>query len=563
MPISRAEAQEVTERFVRDYPGAAALAYRFRSDRYELYGQRGDQLPPQTKGGYSSAPLVFHGRQFNGRVDVPLDAITDKEDMRLTLRHEVLGHYGINTFPPEEKRALLDALIAARDQPSLKPDWNRVDRVYAGDSLAHRAEEVFSFRAEALAPNLQLVARDVEQRGREALQATCLDRTRPLQGQDLDSIVRMVEHGLHTRTRTQQTFPEPGQQYRKDEMEPIQRRGFTDPVKLAAETAAIEMAEKRTEQVLAAYQARPDTFGGRYVAADTFKELMPGFAESRESRSALNGAVHNAAAVLSAEQFRRLVSQPPTEDRDRVVFVTGIPGAGKSSSITSAIADRAAVVFEGQLNNPRAGIEKIDQALRAGYKVDIVAVHVPPELALERTHSRFLDPNNGRGASINVMTDIQAGLPDGLRQIEQRFGQDVRLTVYDNTPGRQSATDGWAAIRNLEKEGNHDQIKQRLQSALEAGHTAGYYSDRFYQQAAGRWPERRLDERNHSAGHRHIEAHGNRPGLSAGNQKQNALSPYAQGKAIAAAGMKPSTPVKTAGAQPGIEPPQGARGRGR
>ena len=70
-------------------------------------------------------------------------------------------------------------------------------------------------------------------------------------------------------------------------MEPIQSRGFTDPDKQAAEAAAIALAEQHTDQVLHDYAARHDTYGGRYVCADTFKELMPGYEASRESRNAL------------------------------------------------------------------------------------------------------------------------------------------------------------------------------------------------------------------------------------------------------------------------------------
>ena len=108
-------------------------------------------------------------------------------------------------------------------------------------------------------------------------------------------------------------------------MEAITTRGFTDPVRIEAEARAIERATKQTDQVLREYAARPDTFGGRYVCADSFKELMPGFAQSRESRSALNGAVHNAAAVLASEQFRRLVDAGPAPGRDTVVFLTSSP----------------------------------------------------------------------------------------------------------------------------------------------------------------------------------------------------------------------------------------------
>lgn len=58
-------------------------------------------------------------------------------------------------------------------------------------------------------------------------------------------------------------------------MDEIKRRGFADPELVAVESAAIKRATNRTDSVLAAYARREDTFDGRYVAADTMKELMP------------------------------------------------------------------------------------------------------------------------------------------------------------------------------------------------------------------------------------------------------------------------------------------------
>ena len=307
-------------------------------------------------------------------------------------------------------------------------------------------------------------------------------------------------------------------------MEPIQSRGFTDPAKQAAEAAAIALAEQHTDQVLRDYAARPDTYGGRYVCADTFKELMPGYGASRASRNALNGAVHNAAAVLSSEQFRRLVEQGPAPGRDTVRFVTGIPGAGKSSSVASAMKANAAVVFEGQLSRPEPTMRKIDHALARGFKVEIVAVHVPPEVALERTNFRFLDPNNGRGASLSVMAEIQGNLPAGLRQIQERYGDRIRFGVLDNTPGHQMGHNGWQAIPLLAKEGDHAHIRQRLDAALEAGYQAGHYSADFYRQAAGKEPAGLPAERSSPIDGGELEAHGNRPGVPGEDSKHDALN---------------------------------------
>lgn len=306
-------------------------------------------------------------------------------------------------------------------------------------------------------------------------------------------------------------------------MELITTRGFTDSNRIEAEARAIERATTQTDQVLREYAARPDTFGGRYVCADSFKELMPGFSQSRESRSTLNGAVHNAAAVLSSEQFRRLIEKGPEPERDTVVFVTGIPGAGKSSTVATAVQGAAAIVFEGQLSRPDPAMQKIEQALDRGFKVEIVAVHVAPEVALDRTNSRYLDPNNGRGASLAVMADIQGNLPAGLRQINERFGDRVGLEVLDNSPGQRRTHEGWQTVSFLEKEGNRDEIYARLSAALDAGYREGRYSAGFYIQAAGRGPlglEAGAWAQDGSGG----QPHGDRPGVPETRSEHHSLS---------------------------------------
>lgn len=312
-------------------------------------------------------------------------------------------------------------------------------------------------------------------------------------------------------------------------MDEIKRRGFADPELVAVESAAIELATRRTDDVLVAYAQRADTFGGRYVAADTMKELMPRFAASAQSRSRFNGAVHNAAAVLSAEQYRRLIEAGPRDGRDKVYFVTGIPGAGKSSSIAFYGREPdVAVVFEGQMSRPGPSIEKMNHALTAGFSVTVVAVHVPPETALDRTNARFMDPHNGRGASIAVMSEIQGELPAGLQQVRDRFGERVFLVVVKNTTEQQRFHSGWGALDILKQEGNREHIKHRLFEALERGYQQGRFSDGFYRQAAGRFPEVGREGQevsgNRGIDRGGIQTHGARSGLSSGDPEKNALS---------------------------------------
>ena len=210
MSLTNAEAQGITNVFLRDYPGALVLGYRFRNTAAELYGEPNSLVPPDMKGGYISLPLVHAGRNYLGRVDIALDNVSNVRDLLLTLRHEVLGHFGTNTFTPPEKRALLDGLIAARNEPSLKPLWDDIDRRYAEHPLDIRAEEVYALHCEGLAPIQHELANTV-QRGMQAFQETCVAPVRTMTAEDLQSISAMVAQGVRERSRTQQTFP--GQNY--------------------------------------------------------------------------------------------------------------------------------------------------------------------------------------------------------------------------------------------------------------------------------------------------------------------------------------------------------------
>jgi hypothetical protein len=71
------------------------------------------------------------------------------------------------------------------------------------------------------------------------------------------------------------------------------------------------------------------SLGGRYVSADLFKETFEEYRASKDSRNRYNAPVHNSAAVLASEYLRRLISAPGQRERDTVILLTGIPGAGR------------------------------------------------------------------------------------------------------------------------------------------------------------------------------------------------------------------------------------------
>ena len=305
--------------------------------------------------------------------------------------------------------------------------------------------------------------------------------------------------------------------------EEIRQNSYNEPDRMRVQEEVARAVERNAERFLAAYQAHPDSFGGRYICADLFKETFPQYAASNEARNRYNNPVHNAAAVLSAEQFRRTIADRSHPERNTVVFLTGCPGAGKTSSIVlrNELPAHFKAVFEGQLSNAATAIPKIQQAIDAGLRPVIYAVHARPETALANTFQRFEDL--GRGASVNTMATIQGGLPAGLEAIREHFGEAIGIKIFDNRDfANRQILAGWNNLELLKSEGNYEQIKQRLTTALEQRRAAGKINEACYRQASGAAP---LGP-GIGMGPEHLardEAHGRGPGISGDRQEASFL----------------------------------------
>ena len=271
--------------------------------------------------------------------------------------------------------------------------------------------------------------------------------------------------------------------------EEIRRNTYAEADRMRVQEEVARAVETNAERFLTAYQAHPESFGGRYICADLFKETFPQYAASKEARNRYNGPVHNAAAVLSAEHYRHTIADPSRPERNTVIFLTGSPGAGKTSSILSAgeLPPHVKAVFEGQLANPATTLPKIQQALDTGLRPVIFAVHAKPETALANTFHRF--ETLGRGAGVNVMATIQGGLPAGLEAVREHFGSAVEIKFIDNRDSaNRSVLVGWHNLELLRSEGNYEQIKHRLTTALEQHRAAGTITEACYRQASGAAP---------------------------------------------------------------------------
>ncbi|WP_198137937.1 hypothetical protein [Verminephrobacter eiseniae] len=305
----------------------------------------------------------------------------------------------------------------------------------------------------------------------------------------------------------------------------ITRKEFEQPDQQAVQDAVIEAVPAAPERFLRACLADDRCHGGRYVSADLFKEVFAQFGASKDSRNRYDTPVHNPAAVLSSEQFRRAVADGSEPKRDQVVFLTGVPGAGKTTSVSKnrKFPKDCRAIFDGQIPRPASIVTKMQQALDAGSTPRIVAIHARPEKALESTRQRF--DEYGRGAGIEVMAEMLAGLPDDLLAVQKHFGDKVKLHIADHrNRARPKVLTGWENLDLLRSEGNHERVRQRLDDALEKHRP--HLSEPAYRQAKGLQPLDRQHDRPMDTGPGgYLQAPEQRRSLSQGSGQAPVLAP--------------------------------------
>ena len=300
-------------------------------------------------------------------------------------------------------------------------------------------------------------------------------------------------------------------------LESIRRREYPEADRNAVQERVANAVEADPEPFFARYRELPQSFGGRYVCSDLFKETFPEFSASNEARGRYNNPLHNSAAVLASEQFHRLVREPGKPSRDTVIFLTGVPGAGKTTTVldNEQLPAQVRLIYEGQLARPATVLPKIEEALAAGLKPVVVAVHTPSEVALTNTLRRF--ERAGRGASIEAMASIQGELANGLAAIEERFGDAVDFRLFDRRGGMNTVEErrGWQHRSILEGEGNYESIKTRLSTALDRHEATGAFSADAIRQARGLSPLSRNRELSFADGREPADP---RPGEAEGPQ---------------------------------------------
>lgn len=214
--LSVAETERIAREWLAEYNGNVQLDLRVKDTQEGLYGPGATvKKHGYIKGAYQPVTrrvfadsVVARGNRPGatprGKIGLVASLHSDERDVRATMAHEVLGHYGLNTFTPADKRAILDAILASKGIPGLRSVWAEIAVRYRDKDADTQAEEVFAFLAEqpTVAPSLwQRVVALVT----KALRAVGLYKgtSRP----ELEAMIRQIAAGIRDGHLRQRNFP--------------------------------------------------------------------------------------------------------------------------------------------------------------------------------------------------------------------------------------------------------------------------------------------------------------------------------------------------------------------
>ena len=210
--MSVSSVSKFAKEWLESYNGNIPLDIVVKNQADEIYGP--GSKASGIKGAYHSS---------RRKIVLIASALRAENDARETLRHEVLGHYGLNTFKPREKKEILDWILSKKKDPSLEKYWKIVsgskeysqlpDRAQAEEVFAHIAEELDTIPRRAVIGLLKLINKFLRAIGLADKQLAY-----PV----LRESIRSIAKGIRKGTRKQQTFPKSDQAQfkRKDKLKP-------------------------------------------------------------------------------------------------------------------------------------------------------------------------------------------------------------------------------------------------------------------------------------------------------------------------------------------------------
>jgi len=242
-----------------------------------------------------------------------------------------------------------------------------------------------------------------------------------------------------------------------------------------AELAAHPIAAERR------YSELPESEGGKVLNTDIARELSPEYQADRS----LSAQVHEPASAFIKQLYaKKLAQRPGPGEEPLVLFSAGGTGAGKSSGLDIT---GAQIVYDTNMNRLESATQKIDQALQAGKRVEIVYTYRDPIEALTggalpRAMRQEARSGSGRTVPLSEHVATHVGARETMDRLAAHYAGDdrVKIRVFDNTHGKGNARMSTLARIPKLDESAYTRLREEASTALDAEHQAGRISDAVY-----------------------------------------------------------------------------------
>jgi predicted ABC-type ATPase len=175
---------------------------------------------------------------------------------------------------------------------------------------------------------------------------------------------------------------------------------------------------------------------GKSINTDNARELCPEYAATPDNRSLLAPLIHEASSTIAKQVWVELLAENANQG-GLVIFLAGGPGSGKSTIARSPAFQQkfseAIVVYDSTFATFSSANSKIQQALKAGFDVDIFYIHRQAEDAAFSVVCRAVD--HGRTVPIGEIAQIHFGAQQTILQlcIDYAVSAEVTVLLLDNS----------------------------------------------------------------------------------------------------------------------------------
>lgn len=189
------------------------------------------------------------------------------------------------------------------------------------------------------------------------------------------------------------------------------------------------------------YNAIPDSNGGKVLNTDIARELSADYLRDRS----LSASVHEPASAFIKRRYRQILKEAPRPGEDAaVLFTAGGTGAGKTTGLKGLVGTgKYQVVYDTNMSSLGSAKKKINQALTAGKKVDIVMVYRDPVEAflngsLKRSIRQTKETGTGRTVPLKDHINSHRGSLEVVGKLKKIYKDNDNVTVnaIDNSRGK-------------------------------------------------------------------------------------------------------------------------------